>query len=403
MLDLSRLPTSADDFYPTSGAHMTERTQTQSVSAWKSITVVVLMLTLMITGLWYWKTANSTQTAWGPSGPVDVKAMLLEAAPVAMTLSLPAELQAVQQVVLTSEVSGKVADIHFTAGDEVRAGQVLVTLDTAVEEADLRAARARATLARKQLERARGLVPTGALTEETLQQREADVDQVAAELAQLQARIGQKQIAAPFDGVVGLRHVNLGQYLNPGDAATTLTRLDRLFVNFDVAQHQRHAVRVGQTVSVQPDEPASEPLIARVSAIEPQVNRDTRNLRVQALLDNVDGRMQPGMYVAVELALADQTERLRLPASAILTSAYGDTALVARELNAEQVGTAEYVPVQIAERIGDDVIIASGLQAGQAVVTEGQLRVQPGSEIRVVNGVDGADFVGPRVAAAGGE
>ncbi|SEB15286.1 efflux RND transporter periplasmic adaptor subunit [Marinobacterium iners] len=353
-------------------------------AGWKALMVVILLLTVIIGGLWYWKTQNTSQDGWSGGAPVDVKVIRLKGQESAETLELPGELKAEQQVMLTSEVAGKVVAIEFTAGQRVSSGDVLVKLDTSVEEADLAAARAREAFARKQLERARRLAPSGAMTEEMRQQRLADYDQASAELARLEARIQQKQIRAPFDGEIGIRHVDLGQYLNPGDTAASLTNLSELFVNFDVSQRQAMNIHVGQPIRLVSDLDVDTALSAEVSALEPQVNPDTRNLRVQARMGNEGQKLRPGMYVSVRLDLHTEPDALLLPASAILTSAYGDSALVVRDLNAEQIGKPKFVPVTISRRIGDQVVVGSGLQVGDLVVTEGQLRVQPNSQLKVV-------------------
>lgn len=374
---------------------MTQQVQSESSAGrgtgWKALVIVVLFLTVIMSGLWYWKTQNTSAGGWSGGAPVDVRVTRLEAREVAETLEVPGELQAVQQVMLTSEVAGKVVEIAFEAGQSVAAGDLLVRLDTSVEEADLAAARARESFTRKQLERARRLAPSGAMTEEMRQQRLADHDQARAEVARLEARIRQKRISAPFDGEVGLRHVQLGQYLTPGDTAASLTNLSELFINFDLPQRQTLNIAVGQPIKLVSDLATDQGLSAEINALEPQVNPDTRNLRVQARMQNKGQPLRPGMYVSVHLELNTQPDALLLPASAILTSAYGDSALVVRDVNAEQVGTPEFVPVTVSRRMGDQVVIGSGLQAGDLVVTEGQLRVQPNSQLKVINAESAAE------------
>lgn len=356
------------------------------VSTWKALIIVLVLLIVVAGGLWLWKSSNTDSASWAGGAPVDVKTVTLRGETVPVVLDVPGELRAVQQVMLTAEVAGKVSSIDFKAGDNVKAGEVVVQLDTAVERADLLAAKARETFARAQLSRAKELAPTGAMTREVLQQRQAEYDQAKADVTRLEARIRQKRIQAPFDGEIGLRRIDLGEYLNPGDATATLTNLAELFVNFDIPQQQRGNLSIGQSITVFPDAPGIGPLQATINAIEPQVNRDTRNLRVQAIMGNEQHLLQPGMYVSVEVALPAESGTLLLPASAIMTSAYGDTALVVRELNDQQIGAAEYVPVVAGRRIGDRIVVSQGLSEGDVVVTQGQLRVRPGSPIRVVGG-----------------
>lgn len=349
----------------------------------KALISVVVILVLAGGGLWYWKQANTQSGGWAGGGPVPVTTVSATVSQITKTIAVPGELQAVQQVLLTTEVAGKVTRINFSAGQKVKAGDVLVSLDTSVEEADLKAAEARHRFADRQLERAKNLAPTRALTEETLQQRQADYEEAQALLAQLKARIQQKRIVAPFDGVVGLRQINLGQYLMPGDAAATLTRQDDMFVNFDISQNQRELISDVSDVRFFTDEQKSNPLTADIYAVEPRVNRDTRNVRVQARFDNTETGLQPGMYVHVELELGISNEAIQLPASAVMSSAYGETAVLVRNVNEQGIGTAEYVSVSVAERVADSVVVSGGIKEGDQVVTEGQLRIQPGAQVQL--------------------
>lgn len=364
---------------------------TQNLTAGKRVKALISVALILIAtgaGLWYWKQSNTQSGGWGGSGPVPVNTTTATAGPVNKALAVPGELQAVQQVLLTTEVAGKVTAIHFKAGQHVKAGDVLVSLNTSVEEADLKAAEARSRFASRQLQRAENLAPTRALTEETLQQRQADYDEAQAVLAQLKARIRQKRIVAPFDGVIGLRQINLGQYVMPGEAAATLTRMNKMFVNFDVSQNQRALLADVEQVRFftgESSDASDTSLIADISATEVRVNRDTRNIQVQAVFDNTKPQLQPGMYVHVELSLGVSKNAIQLPASAVLTSAYGETAVVVRNPDDKGVGVAEYVSVVVEERIDDSVVISSGLNAGDVIVSEGQLRVQPGAQVQITN------------------
>lgn len=364
---------------------------TQNLTAGKRVKALISVALILIAtgaGLWYWKQSNTQSGGWGGSGPVPVNTTTATAGPVNKVLAVPGELQAVQQVLLTTEVAGKVSAIHFKAGQHVKAGDVLVSLNTSVEEADLKAAEARNRFASRQLQRAENLAPTRALTEETLQQRQADYDEAQAVLAQLKARIRQKRIVAPFDGVIGLRQINLGQYVMPGEAAATLTRMDKMFVNFDVSQNQRALLADVEQVRFftgESSDASDTSLIADISATEVRVNRDTRNIQVQAVFDNTKPQLQPGMYVQVELSLGVSKNAIQLPASAVLTSAYGETVVVVRNPDDKGVGMAEYVSVVVEERIDDSVVISSGLNAGDVIVREGQLRVQPGAQVQITN------------------
>ncbi|WP_235654543.1 efflux RND transporter periplasmic adaptor subunit [Sphingobium yanoikuyae] len=296
-------------------------------------------------------------------------------------------LRAVREVTLSPEVAGRVSAIHFEAGGQVGSGALLVQLFDGPERADRRAAQAKAAFAGIQVARSQELAPTGAEPRETLEQRRADRDQAAAAVQQIDARLIQKQVRAPFAGVLGIRRINLGQYLNPGDAVATLTALDNLFVDFALPQQELNRLKPGSTVIVTSDAWPGRRFTAMVNAIEPKIGEDTRNVTVQALLPNGDRALRPGMYVTAALELPLQQGALLVPATAIQTSAQGDSIIVIRGSNARVGGRAEIVPVQTGRRVGNDVVVTSGLRAGDVIVTEGQLRVQPGAEVKIAGAI----------------
>jgi multidrug efflux system membrane fusion protein len=353
-------------------------------SGFKAVLVVGIASALIITGLWYWRASQQREGGWS-AGPIDVVATTVQAKQATVSLEALGELRAVRQVTLAAEVAGRVSAISFKPGQRVKAGTVLVQLDDGPEQADLAAAKAAAAFAQQQFARASELAATGAQSREILQQRQAERDQTAAQVQQLEARIRQKRIRAPFDGELGLRRIDLGQYLNPGEPAVTLTDLDKLYANFDVPQQELARVKVGQTVEVQIDTAGVEPVSATISAIEPQIGNDTRNASIQAEVDNEARTLQPGMYATVSVSLPPEPDALTLPVSAVMTSASGNAAAVVRELSAEKTGKGEIVPIVVGRRIGDEVVIARGLKAGDVVITEGQLRVRPGADLRVVD------------------
>ncbi|ALR07732.2 efflux RND transporter periplasmic adaptor subunit [Xylella fastidiosa] len=358
----------------------------RKASPWKAIVVSVVVVSLIGGGLWYWRTARlSDGGGWAGGGPIDVVTTTLKAEAAPVSLEALGELRAVRQVTLSAEVAGRVSAISFKPGQRVKAGTVLVQLDDGPEQADLAAAKAAAAFAQQQFARASELAATGAQSREILQQRQAERDQTAAQVQQLEARIRQKRIRAPFDGELGLRRIDLGQYLNPGEPAVTLTDLDKLYANFDVPQQELARVKVGQPVHVRIDTAGIEPVQASISAIEPQVGRDTRNASIQAELENKNRTLQPGMYATVVVVLPAETDALTLPVSAVMTSASGDAAAVVRDLSPEKTGKAEIVPIVVGRRVGNQVVVARGLKSGDVVITEGQLRVRPGADVRVVD------------------
>lgn len=365
-------------------------TPAQKVSSWNTILIALVIVVAIGGGLWHWRTRNAIAGGWSGAGAIDVVAVALQPEVAPVSLEALGELRAVRQVTLSSELAGRVTGISFKPGQHVKAGDVLVQLSDSAERADLAAAKATAAFAQQQLTRASELASVGAVSGEILQQRQAERDQSAAQIQRLEVQILQKQVRAPFAGKLGLRRIDLGQYLNPGEEVVTLTNLDQIYVNFDIPQQELPRIQIGLPLQVQVDTPGAKPIRATVSAIEPQVGRDTRNATVQAEMDNDKQHLQPGMYATVSVELPAEKNALIVPASAVTTSPSGDTAVVVRNQSPEKVGKAEIVPIVVGRRIGDRVVIDSGLKAGDVVVTEGQLRVRPGGDLRVVDSIQSA-------------
>ncbi|KZC80139.1 efflux transporter periplasmic adaptor subunit [Sphingobium yanoikuyae] len=349
----------------------------------RTMLLTIVLLFVLLGTLYLWRGWRASQAqAWQPQA-VSVAAMVVQSRDIPAALEAVGSLRAVREVTLSPEIAGRVSAIHFEAGQPVGAGALLVQLFDGPERADHRAAQAKAAFAGIQVARSQELAPTGAEPRETLEQRRADRDQAAAAVQQIDARLVQKQVRAPFAGILGIRQVNLGQYLNPGDAVATLTALDSLFVDFALPQQELSRLKPGATVIVTSDAWPGRRFTAKVNAIEPKISADTRNVSVQALLGNGDRALRPGMYVTAALELPVQQGALLVPATAIQTSAQGDSIIVIRGSNARVGGKAEIVPVQTGRRVGNDVVVTRGLRAGDVIVTEGQLRVQSGAEVKV--------------------
>lgn len=345
------------------------------------IALIVVAVVFLLLFLWRgWK--NAPPPAFTPP-PTGVVATVVSPAPVPTSLQAVGSLRAVREVMLAPEVAGRITSIRFSGGQQVGVGAVLVQLYDAPERADRAAAAAKAEFARLQLSRSRQLVPTGAESREMLQQRQAEYDQAIAAVRQLDARLVQKRIAAPFSGQLGVRRVNPGQYVNPGDAIATLTDLGQLFVDFTLPQQDLAKLSVGSMVNVTSDAFPGRIFAARVTTVEPRVEQESRNIWIQATLANPDRSLRPGMYITAALELPPLPAALVVPATAIQTSAQGDSVVVIRGANARKEGKSEPAVVKTGLRFGNSVVIESGLKAGDVVVTEGQLRIQPGAPLRV--------------------
>ncbi|MGB3847935.1 MAG: efflux RND transporter periplasmic adaptor subunit [Sphingopyxis sp.] len=347
----------------------------------RPIFFAAIALLLLAGSLYAWRSARTAENAVGPMPPVPVSTIVVTPTDVAAALEAVGSLRAVREVVLAPEVAGRVTAIRFVAGARVGAGELLVQLFDAPERADRAAAQAKADFAGLQLARSHELAPSGAEPRELLDQRRAEHAQAHAAVRQIDARLFQKQLRAPFAGTLGVRQVNPGQYLNPGDPVATLTALDSLYVDFAVPQQDFSRLQPGAVVDILSDAWPDRRFTARVTTIEPQVGKETRNVMVQATLPNPGLALRPGMYVTARLALPPIAGALVVPATAIQTSASGDSVMRVKMGKDRRGGTAEVVPVTTGRRFGDRVVVTSGLRSGDIVVTNGQLRVQPGAPV----------------------
>jgi membrane fusion protein, multidrug efflux system len=305
---------------------------------------------------------------------------------------------AVQGVTVSADLPGIVQRIAIDSGRTVRAGEVLVQLDTRQEQAQLAAAAAQLELARLNLERLRGLAAEGITSR-------ADLDRVVAEHAQAEARVGEiratierKRIRAPFSGLLGIRQVNLGQYLNGGAPVVPLQSLHPIYVNFAVPQQDASRLRAGGTVTVTAEGEA-RPFTGRITAIDSVVDPATRNVQVQATLPNPEGRLHPGMFVETQVGTGSAGSVVALPASAISYAPYGDSVFVVEQVKGPTGSTYAGVRQQVVKlggSRGDQVAVLSGLEAGAEVVTSGVFKLRNGAAVRVNNQVQPANDPAPR-------
>ncbi len=304
---------------------------------------------------------------------------------------LPAvgSLQAVQGVTVEAELAGKVAQIAFEPGTKVRAGDLLVKQDTSSEEAQLRAAEAAATLAKANLERTKELFSKNTISKSEWDNAETQFKQAVAQGDTVRATIAKKNIRAPFSGLLGIRLVNLGEFLHEGDAVVTLQSLDPIFVNFLLPQQELVKMRLGLRVRLTTDALPGEEIEGTVTAINPLVDAATRNIRIQATVSNPTERLRPGMFAEVAVVLPDRKEVLILPATSVLYAPYGDSVFVVEEKKNEKTGQpAKIVRQQFArlgEKRGDFVSVVSGVKEGENVVSTGVFKLRNGQDVVVDN------------------
>jgi multidrug efflux system membrane fusion protein len=296
------------------------------------------------------------------------------------------DLAAVHQVNVTPDVPGRVTDIMFTAGASVKAGSPLVQLFDAPEQGDLANFKAQATVAQLSLDRAKQLAARQFGPQATVDQAQAAFDQANAGIAKTEAIISQKLVRAPFDGELGVRHVEVGQYLTAGTQIVTLTDLSVLYANFTVPEKGSAALEVGETVRISVDAYPGRTFEGKLTAIEPQIAADTRNIRVQATLDNPEHILKPGMFATITVVLPDKPPVITVPETAVDYTLYGDAVFLItekKENDGKTSLTAVRTFVRTGNRVNGRAEILTGLKAGDRVVAVGQLKLQSGANVTI--------------------
>lgn len=298
---------------------------------------------------------------------------------------------AIRGVTLGAELTGTVRQINFENGSLVKKGQVLVRFDVSSEEAQLAGAVADSALAKQTLDRAESLRKQEVNTQSELESAQARNKQARATVTNLQAIINKKIIRAPFDGRVGIRSVELGQVLSPGTPIISLQTVDPIYVEFQLPQQSLADVKLDQQVQVKVDVFPGSSWEGTITTINPEVDLATRNVRMRATVQNPDGRLTPGMFAAVEVLAGDKAPALVVPATAIIFAPYGDSVFVienSKELK-DKDGNPQLVAkqrfVRLGDRRGDYVAAASGLAAGETVVSNGAFKLRNGQTVFINN------------------
>ncbi|HET6413417.1 MAG TPA: efflux RND transporter periplasmic adaptor subunit [Anaeromyxobacter sp.] len=297
-------------------------------------------------------------------------------------------LVAVRGVTMGSELPGLITEIHFDSGSSVKQGSLMVKLDTSTEEAQLESAKADDALAKLSLERAQRLRKEESNSAADLDAAVARAKQTGAAVANLEALIAKKYIRAPFDGRVAIRQVELGQVLAAGAPVASIQSVTPIYADFWFPQQALADLRLGQKARLRTDTFPKDSWNGQISAINPEVDPATRNVKVRAIFGNPDGRLRPGMYANVEVLSSEQRKVLCVPVTAVLFAPYGDTVFVV-EKKAGAEGKESLIAkqefVRLGEKRGDFVEVLSGLEAGQTVVTSGAFKLRNGAVLLVNN------------------
>ncbi len=313
----------------------------------------------------------------------------------------------VKGVSISNEAPGIVSGIHFDSGAVVKAGQVLVELDSKAERAQLASIQARKELATVNVGRTRALVEDNSIAKSQLDTDESALKTSSADVAALRAQIDRKVVRAPFAGRLGIRHVNLGQYLNPGTMLAELEATDMVFVDFALPQQRLESVSVGMPVTVTIEGVKGVSAGGTLAAIDPTVDATTRTLKLRATVPNQDEKLRPGMFAQVAVVLPQQAAVVTVPASAVVRASFGDSIFVVEDKKDEsgapvkgadgkQAKAARQQFVRLGESRGDFVAVLDGIKAGQEVVAAGAFKLRNGAGVIVNNDVGAKPELAPR-------
>jgi membrane fusion protein (multidrug efflux system) len=311
-------------------------------------------------------------------------------------------LRAVNGAALSLQLAGLVTELDFKSGDDVQAGQVLLRLRSDDDVAKLQALQATAELAQINYDRDRKQFQAQAVSRAIVDSDAATLKNDQALVAQQQAVVDQKILRAPFAGHLGIRAVDLGQYLSAGTQVVTLQALDPLYVDFFLPQQALAHIKVDQTVAAHVDTWPGENFPGKVIAINPLVDTTSRNVQIRATLSNPDHRLLPGMFATLDISTGAQQRNITLPQTAVAYNPYGDTVYVVLDKGKDAQGKpqliAEQTFVQVGNTRGDQVAILKGIKAGDVIVSAGQVKLHNDVPVLINNTVQPTDNPHPNVA-----
>jgi membrane fusion protein (multidrug efflux system) len=294
---------------------------------------------------------------------------------------------------IAPQIGGVITGLHFDSGQDVDKNAALVEMDDSVEEADLQSNIATLRNADLTLDRQRQLIKGGATSHSTLDSAQATRDQAAAAVARSRALIAQKKLTAPFAGRLGLRKVDLGQYIAPGTSIVTLQQLDPIYVDFPIPEQSFAELKIGEAVEIAVDAWPGRTFHGTIKSIDARVSADTRNILVRAEVENKDKALRPGMFANVNVLAGAPRKVVTLPRTAISYSLYGDSVFIVKPAPAE-AGSAQAAPadqpmiaerrvVKVGDTRGDRVAVTEGVSEGDQVVSQGQIKLLPGTRVKV--------------------
>lgn len=375
--------------------------------------LVVLGLLILVGGLGFMKFSQIAQLmaagkAFEKSGPPPemVSSSISQTQHWQNEVTAVGSIAPVKGVALSNDLPGVVTKINFESGDIVKQGQILVELDTSVERAQLASANVHHDLAVVNVNRSRALIKENVISQSQVDSDEATAKSAATDAASLAATINRKIVRAPFTGRLGIREVNLGQYLNPGTQLSVLQAIGAVFVDFSLPQQQVTTMKVGLPVKVKIEDSSLPVMDGQIAAVDPTIDSTTRMIKVRATVPNPDEKLSPGMFADVAVVLPDQGEVVTIPLTAVVHASFGDSVFIIEDKKPDSPG-AKTTPdgkiiknarqqfIRIGEARGDFVAIADGLKAGQEVVSAGAFKLRNNSPVLVNNSVQAAPQLSP--------
>ncbi len=358
--------------------------------------LVVLFLGAVFGGIFGWKFYQGEKMAAAQSGgppPAAVAVSQVRQEHWQPYMSSVGSLAAVSGIEVTTEVAGQVSSIRFESGQSVQAGELLLQLDDRIDRARLKGLQAEQRVARLRFQRIARLLKDKSASQSDYDEARATLDQASAQVAAQEALIEKKEIRAPFSGKLGIRQVDLGEYLPPGAPIVPLEALDPIYADFSLPERELSRVEVGQTVEVRVQAFPGETFTGKISASNPGVDTGTRSLRLRATLGNPHERLRPGMFAEVRVLLPSREAVLTIPRTAVTYNPYGDSVFLVLEQDGQLIVQRRQVDTGPAR--GERVVVRTGLQMGDRVVSAGQVKLRNGQAIVI----DTKPAPGERMAA----
>ncbi|ESR00837.1 RND transporter [Stutzerimonas chloritidismutans AW-1] len=349
------------------------------------VVVVAILAALKFNSIY-----QQIQQFQAPKPAIDVETELARRMDWQSRLPAIGTLKASQGIDLSVEIAGTITDVQFQSGEKVSKGQAIVLLDSEMEQASLASAEADLNLSRLEFQRARSLLDRQAISRSEYDRLNAESQKAAASVAQLRASLSKKRILAPFSGTIGIRQVDVGDYIAAGTPIATLQDLTTLYVDFFLAEQHVPLLKLGQRVQLQVAAYPGERFEGVISALNPKVETTTRNVQVRAELGNPDGRLLPGMFADLQVLLPTETAQVVVPETAITYTLYGNSVLLVTEgTPPEGVSSDEpYLVVErrfvtTGERRDGLTVVLDGLEGGEQVITAGQLKLDTGAHVAI--------------------